>query len=113
MLEPFEAGETTGILGSVGRNRSYKRCAGGAAVTLLEMTTQDRAVRQTSIAVMATTLRHRERSAMFLTIGLAIAAKHIRHFETWAIHVPELAEVLWWSGAWARRQLAAGAARGD
>ena len=39
----------------------------------------------------------RKRSAMSLTIGFAVAAKHIRYFKLGAIHVPEL-EVLWWSG---------------
>jgi hypothetical protein len=34
---------------------------------------------------------------MLLTIGFAVAAKHIRHLKLGAIHVPEL-EVLWWSG---------------
>ena len=34
---------------------------------------------------------------MFLTIGFAVAAKHIGHLELGTIHVPEL-EVLWWSG---------------
>ena len=34
---------------------------------------------------------------MLLTIGFAIAAKHIRYLKLWAIHLPEL-EVLWWSG---------------
>jgi len=44
-----------------------------------------------------TALRYRKRSAMLLTIGFAVAAKHIRYFKLGAIHVPEL-EVLWWSG---------------
>ena len=43
-----------------------------------------------------TALRHRHRSAMLLTKGFAVAAKHIRHLKLGAIHVPEL-EVLWWS----------------
>jgi hypothetical protein len=34
---------------------------------------------------------------MLLTIGFAVAAKHIRYFKLGAIHVPEL-EVLWWGG---------------
>jgi hypothetical protein len=38
-----------------------------------------------------TALRYRKRSAMLLTIGCAVAAKHIRHFKLGAIHVPELA----------------------
>ena len=42
-------------------------------------------------------LRRAERSAVLLTIGFAVAAKHIRHLKLGAIHVPEL-EVLWWSG---------------
>jgi len=42
-------------------------------------------------------LRHGKRSAMLMTIGFAVAAKHIRHLELGTIHVPEL-EVLWWSG---------------
>ena len=59
-----------------------------------------------------TALRHRHRSAMLLTIGFAVAAKHIRHLKLGAIHVPELAklEVLWWSGLglssnWLRKQI--------
>jgi len=34
---------------------------------------------------------------MLMTIGFAVAAKHIRHLKLWAIHVPEL-EKLWSSG---------------
>ena len=46
---------------------------------------------------------------MFLTIGFAVAAKHIRYLKLWAIHVPKL-EVLWWSGLgltgnWLREQI--------
>ena len=44
-----------------------------------------------------TALRYRKRSAMLLTIGFTVAAKHIRYFKLGAIRVPEL-EVLWWSG---------------
>ena len=33
---------------------------------------------------------------MLMTIGFAVATKHIRHFKP-AIHVPGL-KVLWWSG---------------
>src|SRR5947209_2308572 len=44
-----------------------------------------------------TALRRGERSAMRLTIGFAVAAKHLRHFERRAIHGPAL-EVLGWSG---------------
>ena len=39
-----------------------------------------------------------KRSAVLLTIGFAVVAKHIRHLKLGAIHVPELLEVLWWSG---------------
>ena len=54
-------------------------------------------------------LRRGERSAVLLTIGFAVAAKHIRHLKLGAIHVPEL-EVLWWSGRglsgnWLREQI--------
>ena len=47
---------------------------------------------------------------MLLTIGFAVAAKHIRHFKLGAIHVPEQLEVLWWSGLglggnWLREQV--------
>ena len=37
-----------------------------------------------------TALRHRKRSAMLLTIGCAVAAEHVRHFESRPIHFPEL-----------------------
>jgi hypothetical protein len=54
-------------------------------------------------------LRRAERSAVLLTIGFAVAAKHIRYLQLGAIHVPEL-EVLWWSGLvlrgnWLREQI--------
>ena len=37
-----------------------------------------------------TALRYRKRSAMLLTIGCAVAAEHVRHFESRPIHFPEL-----------------------
>jgi hypothetical protein len=67
-----------------------------AVVTLLEMTTQNSSAADLDRG-HDTALRYRKRSAMLLTIGFAVAAKHIRHFKLGAIHVPEL-EVLWWSG---------------
>jgi hypothetical protein len=42
-------------------------------------------------------LRRAERSAVRLTIGFAVAAKHLRHFELRPIHGPAL-EVRWWGG---------------
>jgi hypothetical protein len=42
-------------------------------------------------------LRRRERSAVVLTIGFAVAAKYLRHFEPRPIHGPKL-KVLWWGG---------------
>ena len=67
-----------------------------AVVTLLEMTSENGGPADLDRG-HNTALRHRKRSAMFLTIGFAVAAKHIRHLKLGAIHVPEL-EVLWWSG---------------
>ena len=37
-----------------------------------------------------TALRYRKRSAMLLTIGCAVAAEHVRHFESRPIHFPGL-----------------------
>ena len=67
-----------------------------AVVTLLEMATQNSSPADLDRG-HDTALRHRKRSAMLMTIGFAVAAKHIRHLKLGAIHVPEL-EVLWWSG---------------
>jgi hypothetical protein len=68
-----------------------------AVVTLLEMTTQNSSAAHLDRG-HNTALRYRKRSAMLLTIGFAVAAKHIRHFKLGAIHFPEQLEVLWWSG---------------
>jgi len=67
-----------------------------AMVTLLQMAAEDSSPADLDRGHDAA-LRHRQGSAMLLTIGFAVAAKHIRHFELRAIHVPKL-EVLWWSG---------------
>ncbi len=77
-------------------------------VTLLEMAAQNSGPADLDRG-HDTALRYRERSAMLLTIGFAVAAKHIRHFKLGAVHVPEL-EVLWWSGlglrgSWLREQI--------
>ena len=79
-----------------------------AVVTLLEMTTQNSSTADLDRG-HDTALRYRKRSAMLLTIGFAVAAKHIRYFKLRAIHVPKL-EVLWWSGLglrgnWLREQI--------
>ena len=67
-----------------------------AVVALLEMTTQSSSAADLDRGQDAA-LRRGERSAVLLTIGFAVAAKHIRHLKLGAIHVPEL-KVLWWSG---------------
>ena len=69
-----------------------------AVVTLLEMAAENSSPADLDRGHGAA-LRRGERSAVFLTIGLAIAAKNIRHFKLGAIHVPEL-EVQYWSGLW-------------
>jgi hypothetical protein len=79
-----------------------------AVVTLLEMASQDSSPADLDRGHGAA-LRRGERSAVLLTIGFAVAAKHIRHLKLGAIHVPEL-EVLWWSGLglrgnWLREQI--------
>jgi len=79
-----------------------------AVVTLLEMAAENSGPADLNRGHGAA-LRHGKRSAVFLTIGLAVAAKNIRHFKLGTIHVPEL-EVLWWSGLglggnWLREQI--------
>ena len=79
-----------------------------AVVTLLEMAAENSGPADLYRGHGAA-LRRGERSAMLMTIGFAVAAKHIRHLKLWAIHVPEL-EVLWWSGLglsgnWLREQI--------
>ena len=66
-----------------------------AVVTLLEMAPENSSPAGLDRGHGAA-LRRGERSAMLMTIGFAVAAKHIRHLKLWAIHVAEL-EVLWWS----------------
>jgi hypothetical protein len=56
-----------------------------AVVTLLEMATENSSPADLDRS-HDTALRHRKRSAMFLTIGFAVAAKHIRHLKLGAIH---------------------------
>ena len=67
-----------------------------AVVTLLEVAAENSSAADLDRGHGAA-LRRGERSAMLMTIGFAVAAKHIRHLKPGAIHVPEL-EVLWWSG---------------
>ena len=67
-----------------------------AVVTLLQMAAENSSPADLDRGQNAA-LRRRKRSAMFLTIGFAVVAKHICHLKLGAIHVPEL-EVLWWSG---------------
>jgi len=79
-----------------------------AMVTLLEMAAQNSSPADLDRG-HDTALRRRKRSAVLLTIGFAVAAKHIRHLKLGAIHVPELG-VLSWSGLglggnWLREQI--------
>jgi hypothetical protein len=67
-----------------------------AVVTLLEMATENSSPADLDRG-QNPALRHRKRSAMFLTIGFAKVAKHICHLQLGTIHVPEL-EILYWSG---------------
>ena len=67
-----------------------------AVITLLQMATENSSPADLDRS-HDTALRNRQRSAMLLTIGFAVAAKNIRQLKLGAIHVPEL-EVLWWSG---------------
>jgi hypothetical protein len=60
-----------------------------AMVTLLEMAAQNSSPADLDRG-HDTALRHRKRSAVLLTIGFAVAAKHIRYLKLWAIHVPKL-----------------------
>src|SRR5271169_33635 len=79
-----------------------------AVVTLLEMAAENSGPTDLYRSHDAA-LRRAERSAVLLTIGFAVAAKHIRHLKLWAIHVLGL-KVLWWSGLglrgnWLRKQI--------
>ena len=67
-----------------------------AVVTLLEMAAENSGPTDLYRGHDAA-LRRAERSAVLLTIGFAVAAKHIRHLKLGTIHVPGL-KVLWWSG---------------
>ena len=67
-----------------------------AVVTLLQMAAENSGPADLDRGHDAA-LRGGKRSAMLLTIGFAVVAKHIRHLKLGAIHVPEL-EVLWWIG---------------
>ena len=60
-----------------------------AMVTLLEMAAQNSSPADLDRGHGAA-LRHRERSAMLLTIGCAVAPEYVRHFESRPIHFPEL-----------------------
>ena len=60
-----------------------------AVVTLLEMTAEYSGATDLDRG-HNTALRYRKRSAMLLTIGCAVAAEHVRHFESRPIHFPEL-----------------------
>jgi hypothetical protein len=80
-----------------------------AVVTLLEMAAENSGPTDLYRGHDAA-LRRAERSAVLLTIGFAIAAKHIRHLKLGAIHVPGARSIVV-ERAWAQGQLAAGANR--
>ena len=61
-------------------------------VTLLQMAAQDSGAADLDRG-HDTALRDRQRNAVLLTIGFAVAAKHIRHLKLRAIHFPELASL--------------------
>jgi hypothetical protein len=82
-----------------------------AVVTLLEMAAENSGPTDLYRGHDAA-LRRAERSAVLLTIGFAIAAKHIRHLKLGAIHVPGARSIVV-ERAWAQGQLAAGANRED
>jgi hypothetical protein len=60
-----------------------------ALITLLQMAAQNSSPAELDRS-HDTALRHRQRSAMLLTIGFAVAAKHIGHLKLGAIHFPAL-----------------------
>ena len=60
-----------------------------AVVTVLEMAAENGSPANLNRG-HDTALRHRKRSAVLLTIGCAVAAEHVRHFESRPIHFPEL-----------------------
>ncbi len=108
MGEPFEPSERLAYWAMAIRTRIISVALMATVVTLLEMAAQNSGPADLDRG-HDTALRYRERSAMLLTIGFAVAAKHIRHFKLGAIHVPEL-EVLWWGGLglrgnWLREQI--------
>ena len=82
----------------------------GAVVTLLEMAAENSSPADLDRG-HDTALRRRKRSAVLLTIGFAVAAKHIRHLKLGAIHVPGARSIVV-ERAWAQGQLAAGADQG-
>ena len=108
MLEPFEPSERLAFWAVAIPARVISVALMAAVVTLLEMAAENSGPADLYRGQDAA-LRRAERSAVLLTIGFAVAAKHIRHLKLGAIHVPEL-EVLWWSGLglrgnWLREQI--------
>src|SRR5215469_6734986 len=96
ILEPLSPGERLAFWTVPIAARVIRIALMAAVVTLLQMAAENSSPADLDRS-HDPALRHRDRSVMLLTIGFAVAAKHIRHFELRAIHVPEL-EVLWWSG---------------
>jgi hypothetical protein len=89
IFEPSSAGERLAF-GTVAIGTGVISVALMAAlITLLQMAAQNRSPAELDRS-HDTALRHRQRSAMLLTIGFAVAAKHIRHLKLGAIHFPAL-----------------------
>src|SRR6516165_3915610 len=99
VLQPLSPGERLAFWAMPIGARVVSVALMAAVVTLLQVAAQDSGAADLDRG-HDTALRHRERSAIVLTIGFAVAAKYIRHLKLRAIHFPELAklEVLWWSG---------------
>ena len=108
MLDPFEPSERLAFWAVSIRTRIISVSLMAAVVASLEMAAENSGPADLYRGQDAA-LRRAERSAVLLTIGFAVAAKHIRHLKLGAIHVPEL-EVLWRSGLglrgnWLREQI--------
>ena len=111
VLEPFEPGERLAFWAVSIAAGVISVALMAAVVTLLQMAAENSGPADLDRGHDAA-LRRRERSAMLMTIGFAVAAEHIRHFELRAIHVPELRSTVV-ERASAQRQPAAGADRVD
>ena len=111
ILEPLSPGERLAFWAMPIGARVVSVALMATVVTLLQMAAQGSGAADLDRG-HDTALRHRQRSAIVLTIGFAVAAKHIRHLKLRAIHFPELARSTVVKRAWAQRQPAAAADQG-